>query len=204
MFVATCQAIHVPVFVVSTDLAMNLWIHSMSDIAMTPSAGSDSWCTPRAIADALGPFDLDPCSNARSHIRAHDRIQLEALDAPTDLLAARRAWKGDGLAEGWGKGSVFLNWPYSDPLPWARKVALHDGPWVVLAKLDPSTKWWAALMSVATTVAPFRKRIAFETDAPGKTMTANFPSVLVYSAWRPPRELVPYLWLPTYLSMEVR
>jgi hypothetical protein len=31
---------------------------------------SDAWCTPWALAIALGKFDLDPCSNPRSHIRA--------------------------------------------------------------------------------------------------------------------------------------
>lgn len=103
----------------------------------------------------------------------------------------------DGLKSSW-VGSVFCNPPYSDVGPWAARLVEHDGPWVALLKLDPTTRWWATLMSAAPTVAPFRKRIKFETDRPGKGMTANFPSVLVYSAWRPPVALRPHLWLESY------
>ena len=87
------------------------------------------------------------------------------------------------------------NPPYSNVGPWAARLVAHDGPWVALVKLDPTTKWWATLMSTMPTVACFRKRIKFEG---AQTMTANFPSVLVYSAWRPPAALRPHLWLPTY------
>ncbi len=142
-------------------------------------SSTDNWNTPAWLAEALGPFDLDPCSNASSHV----------------LTERSCALPDDGLALDWRNRSVYLNWPYSNPLPWARKVAAHVGPWCVLAKLDPSTRWWAALMEACPTVAPFRKRIKFEGD---KAMTANFPSVLVWSAWRPPAALVPHLWLQTW------
>ncbi len=52
-------------------------------------------------------------------------------------------------------------------------------------------------MEACPTVAPFRRRIKFESGA-GKDMTANFPSVLVFSAWRPPAALRPHLWLPSW------
>lgn len=153
--------------------------------AVQPAAGrsttSDSWCTPRWLADALGPFDLDPCSNERSHIQA--ALSCMGLGDPDD-----------GLLVPW-RGSVFCNPPYSDVGPWAVKLAAHDGPWVALVKLDPSTRWWATIMMATPTIAPFRKRIKFEGD---RAMTANFPSVLIYSAWRPSAALRPHLWLPTY------
>lgn len=146
---------------------------------------TDGWCTPKWLAEALGPFDLDPCSNERSHIRA----PITCGGDP------ERGSRPDGLAFDWGILSTFANPPYSKVLPWALKLAAHQGPWVALVKLDPTTRWWATLMTADPTVAPFRKRIAFEGD---KAMTANFPSALVYSAWRPPAALVPHLWLPTY------
>jgi hypothetical protein len=152
---------------------------------------TDEWCTPKFLAEALGPFDVDPCSNVNSHIRITDRGYAFRLDHPDPELR-------DGLAKDWndfGSYSFFVNFPYSKPLPWCEKLRDHRGPWCVLAKLDPTTKWWAALMEVTPTVAPFRKRLRFEGD---KSMTANFPSVLVYSAWRPPAALVPHLWLPSY------
>jgi hypothetical protein len=153
---------------------------------------TDNWCTPKWLAEALGPFDLDPCSNAASHVRAGQRFGLE--------------YDIDGIEEPWcstdktaGPWSVFCNPPYSNPLPWAKRLRDHTGPWCALLKLDPSTKWWAVLMEAMPTVAPFRKRLKFEGE---QSMTANFPSVLVYSAWRPPAALVPHLWLPTYASAQ--
>lgn len=169
-------------------------------------SGTDDWCTPKWLADALGPFDLDPCSNISSHVRASTMVQLEAVDLTRgedrlslDEICAferrTRTVQGDGLAYDWKRNSVFVNPPYSNVGPWASKLAAHDGPWVALVKLDPTTKWWATLMSASPTVAPFRKRIKFEGP---QSMTANFPSVLIYSAWRPPAALRPHLWLATY------
>lgn len=149
---------------------------------MSEDGGSDSWCTPKWLCDLLGRFDLDPCGSEESHVHCKQRY---GLDIPLD-----------GLELDWD-GSVFVNPPYSNPLPWARRLASHEGPWCALLKLDPSTKWWAALMGATPTVAPFRKRLKFE--RPGRDgMTANFPSVLIYSAWRPSSELVQHLWLASY------
>lgn len=146
---------------------------------------TDEWNTPKWLAESLGPFDLDPCSNHTSHINA--------------LLSCGLNHSGqdfrDGLALVWEGHSVFCNPPYSNPLPWAMKLRDHNSPWCALVKLDPTTKWWAALMEATPTVAPFRKRLKFEGE---KAMTANFPSVLVYSAWKPPSALVPHLWLQSY------
>jgi hypothetical protein len=151
------------------------------------SVTSDSWVTPRWLADLLGRWDLDPCSNAQSHIRSGYQCSLDGSGT-----------LGDGLQADWRSGwSVFVNPPYSNPLPWCERLRDHDGPWCALLKLDPSTRWWATLMDASPTVAPFRKRIKFEGD---RAMTANFPSVLVYSAWRPSRELAAHLWLPTYAN----
>lgn len=146
---------------------------------------SDSWCTPEWLAKLLGFFDLDPCSNGRSHILSASECALD------HALVAHR----DGLAFDWSHGSVFCNPPYSDVMPWAVKLSQHRSPWATLVKLDPTTKWWAQLMTAMPTVAPFRKRIKFEGNL---SMTANFPSVLVWNRWAPSAELVEHLWLPTY------
>lgn len=102
----------------------------------------------------------------------------------------------DGLKLEWPRRrSVYCNPPYSNVGPWASKLVAHDGPWVALVKLDPSTKWWSTLMAAHPTIAPFNHRLKFE--GPNAT-TANFPSVLVYSAWRPSAELREHLWLQAY------
>jgi len=141
---------------------------------------TDSWNTPQWLADAVGRFDLDVCGNATSNINAALRYGLDI--------------GRDGLIEPW-IGTVYCNGPYSDPLPWCKRLRDHHGPWVALWKLDPTTKWWSVLMEASPTVAPFRKRLKFEGE---QSMTANFPSVLVWSAWRPPAALVPHLWLSSY------
>jgi len=158
-------------------------------------SATDNWCTPKWLTDLLGTFDLDPCSNDKSTVQARYFCQLG--DTHPAVLGT------DGLALDWKTWSVFVNPPYSNPLPWCRKLRDHNGPWCALLKLDPSTRWWAALMEASPTVAPFRKRLTFEStpaseSVSAKGMTANFPSVLVWSAWRPSAELASHLWLPTF------
>lgn len=155
-------------------------------IDAAPRFTTDDWCTPLWLANLLGPFDLDPCSNERSHIRAGYQCSLDGSGT-----------LGNGLEATWNRrAAVFVNPPYSKPLPWCERLAAHDGPWCALLKLDPTTRWWAALMSASPTVAPFKKRIKFDGE---QTMTANFPSVLVYSAWRPSAELAQHLWIARYV-----
>lgn len=148
---------------------------------------TDDWCTPKWLVELLGPFDLDPCWNKKAHVRA----SMACHRTDDDPLFR------DGLKFPWHGKSVFVNPPYSNVTPWAVKLAAHDDAWVALVKLDPTTKWWSTLMSAHPTVAPFRKRIKFEGE---QSMTANFPSVLIYSAWRPSSALREHLWLPEYAS----
>lgn len=149
-------------------------------IDVVESVDSDSWCTNRETAYQLGHWSTDPCSNPRSHIRADQSYMLERGE--------------DGLVRRWG-WSVFVNGPYSDPLPWCRRLAKHDGPACALWKLDPTTEWFEVLVSAAFTWAPFRKRLKFERpDKP--PLTANFPSVLMWRDWTPSLDLAARLWDP--------
>jgi hypothetical protein len=167
-------------------------------IARPMTAGSalttDDWCTPKWLCDLLGRFDLDPCSNARSHVDAYGVCDLTGEH--------RNTLERDGLEYDWRRVrerepvSVFVNPPYSNVMPWAVKLAEHNGPWCALLKLDPTTKWWATLMTASPQVAPFRKRIKFEGSP---SMTANFPSALVYRAWAPSRELEQHMWIARYV-----
>ncbi len=143
---------------------------------------SDEWCTPKWLCDLLGPFDLDPCSNPRSHVDA-----LETCWFGSTIPSHR-----DGLTFDWGTRSTWVNPPYSNVGPWAVKLAAHQGPWCALLKNDSTTRWYAALMSANPIVAPFRRRLKFEGD---RAMTANFPSMLVYKRWAPSDELAEHLWV---------
>ena len=96
----------------------------------------DSWCTPAWIAEAIGKFDLDPCSNARSHIRATRRLSLEDGD--------------DGLDENWllspfvvAAPRTFVNPPYSKGQVERWIAAYGHTRFCFLLRFDPSTQWFA-------------------------------------------------------------
>lgn len=134
------------------------------DVAPPPSDAwdPDTWCTPKWLADMLPEFDLDPCSNSRSHIRAKARHTIET----------------NGLAQPW-RGLVFCNPPYSKPMPWcvaADDCAANGGTVLFLPKLDPSTQWWGLLMSRASAVGIFSERLQFEG---GSSSGNNFCSALL-------------------------
>lgn len=146
---------------------------------------SDDWCTPEPLAQMLGYFDLDPCSNSRSHIQAGEWCGFD------HALVDQR----DGLAFDWTHRSAFVNPPYSNALPWALKLAAHKSPWVALVKLDPTTEWFRVLKTACSWSASFRIRLKFERpDKP--PMTANFPSHLFWYRWQPSAELRELLWMP--------
>ena len=144
---------------------------------MSELIDGDSWCTSRDLARMLGSFDFDPCSNERSHISAFRKYTV--VD--------------DGLAHRWA-GSVYCNGPYSDPLPWCKRLARHQDPWCALWKLDPTTEWFETLVNAGATWKAFRDRLKFERpDKPA--ITANFPSVLIYRNWTPSPQLREMLWI---------
>lgn len=138
----------------------------------------DAQCTPRDLALELGAFDLDPCSNPRSHVQAATRYMLEE--------------GRDGLTLPW-HGSVYCNGPYSNPLPWCERLRMHNGPWCSLWKLDTTTRWWFELMQAGAEWAPFRRRLSYE--RPGNCGKANFTSVLVWREWEPSDAVKARLWM---------
>jgi len=85
------------------------------------SAATDNWATPKWLLRLLfqdGDY-FDPCP----------------------LGGKERG--PDGLESWWPNGRpVFINPPFSNPLPWVRRAAAHDGPVTLLLPVDPTTKWW--------------------------------------------------------------
>lgn len=116
------------------------------------SEGRDSWCTPKWLADLLGKFDLDPCSNPRSHIRASRRLMLEE--------------GSDGL------------YPYAhgEVLKWVKHW--RHTRFCFLLRWDPSTKWFAELIPHCTHVWFPARRINFEPPPGVKSSSNPFPHAL--------------------------
>lgn len=148
-----------------------------------------TWCTPAWLAERIGPVDLDPCSNPRSHIQAARSCQLERGE--------------DGLAIASSIPSsarVFINPPYERGavVQWIRAYA-HTRT-IYLVRFDVSTDWFVELYRSARLVAiPRGRRVNFE-PPPGVTgSSSTFPHALIYAhaedatpavlraciAWRP-------------------
>lgn len=119
---------------------MTLALFDSNDIVLSSEAERDAWCSPPPLRDALlrftggEPVDLDPCTNDRSIIPA--KMKWTRADAPTALPI--RPWLG----------TVWCNWPWSNPAPWTqacREEARHGGAlWVVGCGIaDPSVGWFA-------------------------------------------------------------
>lgn len=117
----------------------------------------------------LGAWDLDPCSNERSHIEAARTFDLERRGQDGLKLArfVSRRWR------------VFVNCPYARgqvPL-WVNAYA--HVRFCFLLRFDPSTDWFAALIARCELVCLLRDRINFEApngieDPPG----SPFPHAL--------------------------
>jgi hypothetical protein len=131
----------------------------------------DSWCTPRWLADAVGEFDLDPCSNGRSHIQADVRFDFDAhgqdgIELSRKIIPSSR---------------VFINPPYSkgQVIRWIEAYA-HTR-FCFLLRFDTSTAWFHELYRLSALVCIPRRRINFE-PPPGVVASSNvFPHALFYA-----------------------
>lgn len=131
-----------------------------------PVAGStDEWLTPPSLIEALGPFDLDPCSPG-------DR-------RPWDTAAKHYSIEDDGLRQEWS-GRVWLNPPYSDAGRWLARLAEHgDGTALIFARTE-TAMFFEQVWEKATALLFLRGRLSFH-HVGGKRARANAgaPSVLV-------------------------
>jgi hypothetical protein len=128
---------------------------------------SQEWYTPKYILDALGQFDLDPCSPL---VRRFDtaRKHYTMLD--------------DGLCKPW-TGRVWLNPPYQDIQTWMLAMARH-GNGIALTFNRLGTKWFDKLVMPYTTGLLFLTGNMKFIPKEGKASKAPYPSVLI--AYDPP------------------
>jgi len=122
---------------------------------------SDACFTPRDIVEGVrealgGSIETDPCWHPDSYVD----------DSGTRYDGRER---GDGLAREW-RGALWMNPPYSKPLPWARRFRAHadtGARCVALVKLDPTTEAWRTLNARGAVVGLLRRRVAFEGEFAG-------------------------------------
>jgi len=122
----------------------------------TNTKNHDEWLTPKYITDALGVFDLDPCSPAER--RPWDTAKVH-LGLPTD-----------GLKEDWD-GRVWCNPPYGrETFKWLSKLAEHgSGTALVFARTE-TKGFHSEVWEKAHSVFFFKGRLKFcKIDGSGQT-----------------------------------
>lgn len=134
--------------------------------------GSDGWCSPRDVTEPMAEFfggraDCDPCSNARS------------------IVKAVTAYTENGLVFPWMR-KTYENPPFSKTDAWTWK-ALHEmtvGNVLELIRLTPvstATVWWAAMAAFKRNPRfLFTKRLKFRGDTATQKFGARFDTVLTY------------------------
>jgi len=120
-----------------------------ADTAETIHDDSDSWYTPPAILNAAraafgGRIDTDPASSP----------------AAQQVVQAGRAYYADGEHQSW-YGTVWLNPPYSAPMPWVERFLAHDGAGIMLVNCVCSPVWSHRLWAECDAVCLFQSRIRF-------------------------------------------
>jgi phage N-6-adenine-methyltransferase len=131
----------------------------------TTVSTTDVWLTPPHILEALGPFDLDPCSSE---------------DRPWDTAKTHYTIKDDGLRQEWS-GRVWCNPPYGPKMgPFLSKLAAHSGGGTALIFARTETKaFFDQVWDKATAILFIKGRLKFHKPNGELGGTAGSPSVLI-------------------------
>jgi len=126
---------------------------------------NDEWLTPPYLIEALGEFDLDPCS---------------PIDRPWDTATKHYTKEDDGLSQKW-EGRVWLNPPYGrETFKWLAKLSIHGGGGIALIFARTETKGFhSEIWGKAKGVFFFEGRINFHYVDGTRGDRANAPSCLV-------------------------
>jgi len=142
----------------------------IDDIPEDDGPDRDTWVTPLWLANAIGPVELDPCSNERAHILAKRRFDLARGE---DGLVLSRFVKRDTRTH--------INPPYSrgSVIRWIE--AYRHVRWNFLLRFDITTKWFRTLWPMTEMIVIPMQRIDFE-PPPGAHDAGSiyFPHALFY------------------------
>ncbi len=126
---------------------------------------SDVWLTPPEIMNALGSFDLDPCS---------------PMNRPWDTARLHLTESDDGLSKPW-MGRVWLNAPYGQQLGrWLDKLSRHrNGIAIVFARTE-TRDWFNYIWCRADAILFIKGRLYFHReDGVRASANSGAPSALV-------------------------
>lgn len=127
---------------------------------------TDEWYTPKSIIEALGHFDLDPCS---------------PVNRPFDIADKHITKEEDGLKYDWGGKRVFLNPPYSRPLIdlfMKKMVENNNGIALTFDRCD-NRMFQDVIFPNASGILFIKGRIKFLTEDGSENGTPGCGSVLI-------------------------
>ena len=131
-----------------------------------PVALKDEWLTPPSILEALGAFDLDPCS---------------PVTRPWDTAERHLTIEDDGLAADW-QGRVWCNPPYGRATGvWLNKLAEHgQGIALIFARTETQMFFDEVWEKATALFFFFRGRLHFHhVNGDRAPANAGAPSVLI-------------------------
>jgi len=129
------------------------------------TVGKDEWLTPPEIIEALGEFDLDPCS---------------PINRPWDTAKKHYTIRDNGLMLPWD-GRVWCNPPYGNKTGiWLNRLALHGNGIALIFARTETANFFESIWNLADAVLFILGRLTFYdvNGDPGKC-SAGAPSVLV-------------------------
>lgn len=134
------------------------------DISFERKDQKDEWLTPPYIMEALGHFDLDPCSPINRPWSTAD-LHYTVLD--------------DGLNQEWN-GRVFCNPPYGTQTKfWLNKCADHGNAIALVFARTETRMFFESVWDKADAVFFIKGRLSFYDVEGNKGGTAGAPSVLI-------------------------
>ncbi|MGD8777707.1 MAG: DNA N-6-adenine-methyltransferase [Ignavibacteria bacterium] len=127
----------------------------------------DEWLTPKYIIEALGEFDLDPCSPL-------------TLNRPWDTAKKHLTLMDDGLKHEW-KGRVWLNPPYGKKaVKWIKKLQFHGNGIALLYARTDTKMFFDHIWNNADSIFFIKGRIKFyHSNGVISSQNAGAPSVLI-------------------------
>lgn len=164
-------------------MIINRSIHTKPNNGLT-----NEWLTPPEILEALGPFDLDPCSPANppwpTATQYLTRTEVCTICDGSGIMShgseLGECRACDGLTQPW-RGRVWLNPPYGSALKhWLRKMAEHgNGIALVPARTEVESWFWPYVWEAADAVLFLRGRLFFRRPDGSRAGNAGHGSVLV-------------------------
>ena len=134
------------------------------NVSFEREAQKDELLTPPYIMDALGEFDLDPCS---------------PIGRPWDTAKKHYTVADEGLGKEW-EGRVFCNPPYgTETKKWLNKCAEHGNAIGLVFARTETRMFFESVWDKADAIFFIKGRLSFFNVQGEKGGTAGAPSVLI-------------------------